>query len=125
MLLFRASEARWAQPLEGMEAVAFAPAPHLVTDGPFLHRDRDGSLVMLWSSYGANGYAMGLARSPSGSVLGPWMQDEEPVWGADGGHGMLFRAFDGRLFMTFHQPNQTPNERAVFVPSNVASAGPS
>ena len=29
---------------------------------------------------------------------------------------MLFRTLDGQLHMTLHAPNDTPNERARFVP---------
>ena len=87
---------------------------HTVTDGPFLHRTEDGTLLILWSSFGADGYAMGLARSLSGNVLGPWAQEPQPLWAQDGGHGMIFRAFDGRLFLALHAPNVTPTERAVF-----------
>ncbi len=85
-----------------------------VTDGPFLHRTSNGTLLMLWSSFGKKGYAMGLARSESGNILGPWVQDAEPLWAEDGGHGMFFRTFDGDLYVTLHQPNNTPNERAAF-----------
>ncbi len=102
-LLFRASEAPWV-------------TGPLVTDGPFLHRLPDGQLLMLWSSMGARGYAMGLARSTTGSVLGPWVQDDEPIWAEDGGHGMVFRALDGQLHLTLHTPNETPRERAVLLP---------
>jgi hypothetical protein len=41
----------------------------------------------------------------SGSVLGPWAQDDTPLWSDDGGHGMVFRALDGQLFLTLHAPN--------------------
>ena len=71
---------------------------------------------MLWSSFGEQGYAMGLARSNSGSVLGPWTHDPEPLWATDGGHGMFFRDFAGQLFVTLHQPNKSPLERAAFFP---------
>ena len=57
---------------------------------------------------------MGIARSDNGTVEGLWTQEPEPIWGKDGGHGMIFRAFDGRLFLTLHQPNDTPNERPIF-----------
>ena len=119
--LFHASDAPWVHPLPGVEkqeiveAIDEAPAPAgpcYVTDGPFLHRTADGTLLMLWSSFGTSGYAMGLARSGSGTVRGPWTHDPAPLWVEDGGHGMFFRAFDGRLFLTLHQPNVTPRERA-------------
>ena len=106
-LLFRGSSAPWVRPIGKTEAGPF------VTDGPFLHRTGDGTLLMLWSSQGAKGYAMGLARSSSGTVRGPWVQEPEPLWANDGGHGMIFRAFDGQLYLTLHQPNKTPHERTV------------
>jgi len=28
---------------------------------------------------------------------------------------MIFRTFDARLMLTFHRPNNTPEERPVFV----------
>ena len=58
---------------------------------------------------------MGLAVSENGTINGPWKQLDNPVWAEDGGHGMLFTAFDGRLMMTFHAPNETPHERTVLV----------
>jgi len=108
--LFRASEAKWAKPMERDGRLR-----NFVTDGPFLHRLRDGRLLMLWSTIGYEGYAMGYAVSDSGSVLGPWRQSEAPIYGRDGGHGMLFRDFDGRLWMTLHHPNDTPYERPVWL----------
>ena len=33
---------------------------------------------------------MGVARSTTGSVLGPWVQQDEPLWARNGGHGMIF-----------------------------------
>jgi beta-xylosidase len=111
VLLFHASEAPWAV------RIGTAPGPQgVVTDGPFLYRARNGHLLMLWSSMGRDGYAMGVARSASGSITGPWTQDPQPIYGRDGGHGMVFRALDGRLMMTLHTPNQSPNERPVFIP---------
>jgi beta-xylosidase len=117
-LLFRASDAAWAKSYGWPEDAATGPYrfPQYVTDGPFLHRLPGGDLVMLWSSRGEHGYAMGLARSRSGGILGPWEQQPEPLWSKDGGHGMLFHDFDGHLHMTLHHPNDTPNERPVFVP---------
>jgi beta-xylosidase len=113
VFLFNASEARWARSLEPSNKDKTS-LPAYVTDGPFLHRTSKGALLMLWSSMGAEGYAMGIARSANGAIDGLWIQQPEPLWSRDGGHGMLFRAFDGRLFLTLHQPNNTPHERAIF-----------
>lgn len=110
-LLFRASEAPWSRPI---------PRPEFpevrVTDGPSLHRTADGRLLMLWSSFGDSGYAMGVASSASGRVRGPWTQAEEPLWPADGGHGMIFADASGALLLTLHSPNRTPDERARLFP---------
>jgi arabinan endo-1,5-alpha-L-arabinosidase len=116
VFLFNASEAPWVRPWPGAAGKPEYRFPCYVTDGPFLHRASDGTLLMLWSSFGDEGYAMGIARSESGSIEGPWEQEREPLWAKDGGHGMVFRAFDGVLYMTLHTPNETPHERAVFVP---------
>ena len=83
-----------------------------VTDGPYLYRSKTGRLFMIWSSGGAQGYTTGLAVSPSGRLAGPWEQRPEPLFGADGGHGMIFRRFDGQLMLVLHQPNDFPHERA-------------
>jgi hypothetical protein len=97
-LLFRASDAPWvkrsAKPSEDQV---------FVTDGPELFRTRTGALLMLWSSYDANGYVQSLARSRSGTIAGPWEQ-LPPLVRADSGHGMLFRRFDGTLMMVLHRP---------------------
>jgi len=103
--LFKASDAPWVTPLREGE---------YVTDGPFLFR-QDGKLCMLWSSFGSEGYAMGIAESGSGSITGPWTQREKPLFAKDGGHGMMFRTFDGKLMFSLHQPNHFP-EHPMFFP---------
>ncbi|NYE18901.1 glycoside hydrolase family 43 protein [Microbacterium immunditiarum] len=110
-LLFRASEARWARSIDRTEFPRV-----FVTDGPSMHRTRDGRLLMLWSSFGDSGYAMGVATSQSGRIEGPWTQSDEPLWPADGGHGMIFADAAGRLLLALHTPNRTPDERARFFP---------
>lgn len=107
-VLFKASEAPWAHKEVNQR--------DFVTDGPFLHRTESGSLVMLWSSFGVDGYAVGVARSTTGRITGPWRQYATPLYSKDGGHPMLFRTFGGELMMSLHTPNQSPGERAVFLP---------
>ena len=77
-----------------------------VTDGCWLHRMKNGSLIMLWSNFSAGGYTIGTARSASGEIFGPWIQDPEPLWAMDGGHAMLFYTFEGQLMMSFHCNNK-------------------
>jgi arabinan endo-1,5-alpha-L-arabinosidase len=115
VLLFNASEGPWVCQPEWPREDAPRRFPDYITDGPFLHRLANGSLIMLWSSRGNKGYAMGIARSETGDVQGPWRQQKEPLWAEDGGHGMIFRTFDNRLMLTFHKPNKNPDERPVFV----------
>ena len=109
--LFHASDAPWVRPINytGEDGI-----PNFVTDGPFLFK-KDGKLLMLWSSFGDGGYTMGIAESVSGSVHGPWKQHEKPFFTGNGGHGMIFQTFDGRLMCTLHQPNE-PDEHPVFMP---------
>lgn len=109
-ILFAASEAPWAYPLRGR-----APGSY-VTDGPYLRRAKDGALLMLWSSFGDDGgYRIGVATSSGGRLAGPWRQAAEPLYAADGGHGMLFDTADGALYLAIHTPNDSPNERPVFL----------
>ena len=83
-----------------------------VTDGPFLYKSpKSGALFMIWSNHiGKRGYCVLLRKSESGKLSGPWTKDEI-LFGKDGGHGMIFNAFDGRLMMAIHAPNKSPNER--------------
>lgn len=94
-LLFRGDASPHALPQQGIGAV--------VTDGPQLYRHADGSLSMLWSSWGADGYFQTVARSPRGDLFGPWVQ-HEPWLGRGSGHGMLFRRFDGSWMLVLHRP---------------------
>ena len=102
--LFRASSAPWVRPVQERH--------HFVTDGPFLHRAPGGDLLMLWSSFSRRGYAIGLARSTTGSLQGPWHHEPRPLRQGDGGHAMLFCDLDRRLMMALHAPNRSPLERA-------------
>jgi arabinan endo-1,5-alpha-L-arabinosidase len=113
--LFSASEAPWVRRSDWPETEGRHSFPTYITDGPFLYRTSNGTLLMLWSSFGSEGYAMGFARSESGTIIGPWSHHPSPLWAKDGGHGMVFRTLDNRLLVTFHMPNQSPNERPIFV----------
>lgn len=89
-----------------------------VTDAPWLYKGKTGKLYMTWASFRNGVYTEGIAISPSGKLAGPWMQQAEPLYTNDGGHGMLFTTFDGKgtptrndalgspkLMMVLHAPN--------------------
>ena len=102
MRLFNASAAPWAQPICNDRN----NNPCYVTDGCFLYRTKTGKLLMIWSSFtNGNNYAIGIAESTTGSVLGPWRQQEQPLFMKNGGHGMIFKRFDGQPCVVLHQPN--------------------
>ena len=84
----------------------------VITDGPyFLRSEKSSRLYMIWSNViKGNGYCVLVRSSPSGKIAGPWTKDEI-LYGKDGGHGMVFRDLSGRLLLTLHQPNSSPNER--------------
>ncbi|MBO5695461.1 MAG: family 43 glycosylhydrolase [Lentisphaeria bacterium] len=86
-----------------------------VTDGPFLYQE-NGKLMMLWSSFGAGGYTMGVAESATGKVTGPWIQHEKPLCDTDGGHGMVFHDLNGKRFYVVHTPNSRQEERPMIIP---------
>ena len=111
-LLFRASEAKWATPVQHSSGIS-----GYVTDGPFLWRDQEGGLLCLWSSFSKTGYTQGLALSESGEITGPFRQ-LAPLFSRDGGHGMLFRDKDGEVRLALHRPNEHLLERPVFLTVN-------
>ena len=104
-LLFHASEAPWIVDIRG---------GNYVTDGPFMYRYNDGKIVLLWSSFGKEGYTLALAHSESNTIAGPWIQDPKLLFSKDGGHGMLFKNLDGKLMGALHSPNINGEERPIF-----------
>lgn len=96
----------------------------IITDGPFLYRSpKCGALYMIWSNtVKRGGYCIFVRKSSCGKLAGPWSKDEL-LFARDGGHGMIFKAFDGRLILTLHQPNNSPSERmALFEMEDVGGA---
>ena len=109
-LLFHASDASWCQVKQHSSGVSGC-----VTDGPFLWRTADGTLLCLWASFSEGGYTEGVAVSDNGEIDGHFTQ-AEPLFMDDGGHGMVFRGLDGQLYLTLHSPNAHLEERPFFHP---------
>ncbi len=116
ILLFKASEPDWTREIKG--------GPNYCTDGPYMYYLEEDSndpkatrpLLMLWSSFGDQGYGLTIARSNSGEITGPWEHDSKPLYEKDGGHGMIFKTFEGQLYLALHTPNEPLKERPIFIP---------
>jgi beta-xylosidase len=105
--LFKGSDAPWLNASLKPDASQLS----YVTDGCQLYRTREGSLVMLWSSYRNGVYIETQARSKSGKLAGPWEQ-LDPLVDGDSGHGMFFDTFDGQRMLVVHRPFGKPTTRA-------------
>lgn len=114
--MFRASEAAWSKEMNSIGEATFGmKMPGWVTDGPQMFRTQTGKLGMLWSSWGENRYAQGIAYSESGSIKGPWVQEEEAFKGDNSGHGMLFKTFEGKtLFIIHHAEERGPRKPQIY-----------
>ena len=121
--LFSATDGAWVLPISKPGEDPAHPFACYVTDAPFVHRTASGGLLMLWSSFGAGGYTLGLARSDDGTVTGRWEQVAEPIWTADGGHGMLFRTFEDRLMLCMHAPHSNGQWRTLLMPVEETDGG--
>ena len=98
-----------------VEGVDEAGGPgHYVTDGPFMYRTKDGELLMIWSSFMHGDYAEYVVKFKGGD-LGLDFEHMAPLDTSDGGHGMIFRGLDGKLYFTFHSPNASGSEHPHFV----------
>jgi hypothetical protein len=100
-MLFKATDATWVKKLE---TVKTWNTDGYITDGPWFYQTKGGKLLMLWSSFGEKGYAVGIAESSNGKLTGKWIQ-KEPLFEKDGGHAMIFKTFEGKMILTLHQPN--------------------
>ena len=116
-----------SEPVELFRGDAPSWAADKITDGCFLYDTVDGNLLMLWSNFDMQGkYCVGIAHSENGKVYGTWIQEPELLFSSkmtgncDGGHGMIFKALDGNLYLSIHSPNDPAfykqPEKMIFVP---------
>jgi beta-xylosidase len=97
-VLFRASDAPWSREKDDKGKAG----PNKVTDGPYLFKTQTGRLGMIWTSWIYDVYTQGVAYSKSGTLDGPWIQEQSPITPPNYGHGMLFRTLNGKLLMCIH-----------------------
>lgn len=118
--LFAGDAAKWAVPFPYAKEEFGMDMDVYFTDGPCLQIMEDGKLYMTWSGWGTeNEYAVGVAVSDNASLKGPWRHIDEPLFPVDGGHGMFFTDYDGKLYFTLHYPNEKFKEHPVFYPAEV------
>ena len=106
--LFHTTAAKWVRSLSstGFKYHGYE------TDGCFVYKSKTGKLLMIWSSFGDNGYGLGQLISESGSIEGPSKQIDKKIFYNSGGHGIIFKTFEGKLMITLHLPNNGEKERA-------------
>lgn len=97
-LLFKASDSPWSREKDenGRDK------PNKVTDGPYLFKTGTGRLGMIWTSWVYDVYTQGVVYSESGTLDGPWIQENDPITPPNFGHGMLFKTFEGKTLMSVH-----------------------
>jgi beta-xylosidase len=109
-VLFRASDSPWSREKEnGVDK------PNRVTDGPYLFITGTGRLGMIWTSWVYDVYTQGVAYSQSGTLDGPWVQENDPITPPNFGHGMLFQTFEGKWLMSVHS-HKNINGRYIRIP---------
>lgn len=113
--LMKGSDAPWYYEEGRVDNVQLPP---YVTDAPSFYRTASDDLIMYWTSYRKhnNEYVVTRARSESGDLKGPWVQ-ENVVITENKGHSMLFRTFatrnepHGRILMAVHNNMNRSNIR--------------
>ena len=111
-VLFRASDSPWSREKNDKGEITW----NKVTDGPYLFRTGTGRLGMLWTSWVFDVYTQGVAYSESGTLDGPWVQEQEPITPPGYGHSMLFQRFDGQWMMSVHFHKKDAQGRTVRTP---------
>lgn len=48
-------------------------------------------------------------------LCGPWLVDSGLLYDHDGGHGMIFKDFSDRYWLTLHYPNTFGKEHPTFI----------
>lgn len=90
-----------------------------IAEGPYLDKDDNGDLLLYWSTITDSGYCVAVSRSKNG-IMGDFVFDKM-LFDKDGGHCMVFER-NGKKYITFHQPNHSPHERAVIYDLDVLNS---
>lgn len=115
-VLFSAADAPWCVPVPFAKEEFGMDGDVYFSDGPTAYRMKSGKLAILWSGWTECGYAVGIAFSDNGRIDGNWSHQNEKFYPKDGGHGMLFTTYEGKMYYTLHYPNEKYKEAPVFFP---------
>lgn len=104
-----------------------------ICEAPWMYKCEDGTLLMLWSNNTDQGtYSVGVAKSSNGRLNGEWTHYTTPLFTADnsniycriaGGHGMIFKSLDGRMYLSVHTPNNDKSNLGLTLIPIVESEG--
>lgn len=98
-LLFKGDEAKWVS-----SSVAFAKRKVCITDGPFIF-ERGANRALIWSSFiNTEDYSIGYVKLDADDNVICHSEKSLPI--VDGGHGMVFTAFDGQDYLIYHTNNK-------------------
>lgn len=103
--LFTAADPKWVKHK--------IPLQHYITDGPFMYKTKNGTLLMIWSTYINHKYAECVVKFSGNTIKGE-ITHLEPLIDNDGGHGMIFSSGE-KLYLTYHTPNKSGSEHPAFV----------
>ncbi len=103
-----------SEPIHLFYAKTPAWATRGITDGCYLYTTDNNELLMIWSNFSEKGYVVGLVKSESGRIEGPWthckdlvfQKELKPQFREDGGHAMIFQTREGKTKMVLHSPNK-------------------
>lgn len=103
--LFTAADPKWVKHK--------IPLQHYITDGPFMYKTKNGTLLMIWSTFINHKYAECVVKFSGNTIKGE-ITHLEPLIDNDGGHGMIFSSGE-KLYLTYHTPNKSGSEHPAFV----------
>lgn len=111
--ILKANENSWAD--------SDSKTARYVTDGPFLF-SKDKRIYMIWSSLVNDKYVEAVSYSDDG-IMSNFKTYNKLLFSEDGGHGMVFKTFNGERLFTLHTPNVYLKEHPIFIPIAIDSKG--
>ncbi len=116
IFLFSASEAPWARALDVPSVRERESPPRMSLTARSCSGLAAGGSSCCGPALVTRAIPWALPGASPAQCWDPGPRKLSAVGAPMGGHGMIGRALDGSLFLTLHQPNNSPHERAAFFP---------